>query len=468
MEKGYKGTIDIVPSKRQIEWQKTEFYGLISYGMPVFTGKQYGEGFTPPEMFCPEDMNTDLWCSLAKAAGMNGLVLTCKHYDGFCLWPTNYTDYSVKNSNWLNGEGDLVRMLSASCKKAGLKFGVYIAPWDRHEKSYGSGKEYDDFFCGLLSELLTQYGDIFCVWLDGVCGEDEKREQKHDWGRYYTLIRELQPDCVISFRGPDVRWSGNEKGVTRNEEWSVVPAHLGVNECGSEVSSKAKKSAKVFDLDIGSRKAIKKESNFIWYPCEVSLPMRSHWFFEEDDKYSIKTKDKLIKLYYNTVGNNSCLMLGLAPNKRGEFDDTDAQILTALGCDLRLYFGYNLLKDAKISSVSSEFSEKNSAVNVTVDGMDAYWRPSDDDKHPEIVIDMPEKEYFDKIVLSENIAHGQHIEKFEIDGYDADKKKWKKLAKGTTVGYKRILTVKPGNYSKLRFRIKDYREFFELSGISVN
>ena len=468
MDKGYKNTINIVPEKRQIEWQKTEFYGLISYGMPVFTGKQYGEGFTPANVFCPEAMNTDLWCATAKNAGMNGLVLTCKHYDGFCLWPTEHTDYSVKNSNWLSGEGDLVRMLSDSCKKYGLKFGVYIAPWDRHEKSYGTGKEYDDFFCGLLTELLSDYGDIFCVWLDGVCGEDEKRVQKHDWGRYYSLIRKLQPNAVISFRGPDVRWNGNERGVTRNEEWSVVPAHLGVNEDGTEVAAKSKKQLRVFDLDIGSRKAVKKETDFIWYPCEVSLPMRSHWFFEEDDKYSIKTKDKLMKLYYNTVGNNSCLMLGLSPNKRGEFDDTDSQILNALGCELRLYFGYNLLKESKISSVSSQFSDKTKADNVLNDEMESYWRPADADKRPEIVFDMPEGEYFDKIVISENISDGQHIEKFEISGFDSDKKKWRKLAKGTSVGYKRILTIKPGNYSKLKFRFREYREFFEISGISVN
>ena len=468
MEKGYKNTINIVPAKRQIEWQKTEFYGLISYGMPVFTGKQYGEGFTPANMFCPEDMNTDNWCILAKASGMKGLVLTCKHYDGFCLWPTKHTDYSVKNSNWMQGEGDLVRMLSDSCKKYGLKFGVYIAPWDRHEKSYGEGKAYDDFFCGLLEELLTAYGDIFCVWLDGVCGGDERRVQNHDWGRYYSLIRKLQPDCVISFRGPDVRWSGNEKGVTRNDEWSVVPAHLGVNEDGSEVSAKSKKHARVFDLDIGSRKAVKKETDFIWYPCEVSLPMRPHWFFEEDDKYSIKTKDKLLKLYYNTVGNNSCLMLGLSPNKRGEFDDVDTQILTALGCDLKLYFGYNLLKDGKVSSVSSEHSKETKAENVLNEEMESFWRPAKGDKRPEIVFDLPEKEYFDKIVIGENIADGQHIEAFDIYGMDAQKKKWKKLAKCSAIGYKRIINIKPGEYSKLKFRFNEYRDFFEISSISVN
>ncbi len=468
MDKGYLNTVDVRPSERQIEWQRTEFYGLINYGMPVFTGKQYGDGFTPASMFWPEDMNTDNWCQLAKASGMQGLLLTCKHYDGFCLWPTKFTDYSVKNSNWMDGNGDLVKMLADSCKKFDLKFGIYIAPWDRHEKSYGTGKEFDDFFCGLLTELLSDYGDIFCVWLDAVVGENENRIQKYDWGRYYSLIRKLQPNAVISFRGPDVRWCGNERGVTRQNEWSVVPAHLGVNDDGSEHKSANKKHAKIFDLDIGSSKAIKKETEFIWYPCEVSVPMRDHWFFVEDDKYSIKTKDKLIKLYYNSVGNNSCFMLGLSPNKRGEFDDIDSQILTALGCDLKLYFGYNLLKDDMLDSVSSTFSTNTSGKNVTTEKLEEFWRPAVDDKNPAIIFNIPENEYFDKITIGENIINGQHIEEFYVACYDANKNKWKKVFKGQTVGYKKIISIKPGNYSKIKFVFTKYRSFFEISKLAVN
>lgn len=468
MSKGYANTVNIVPSERQIKWQQTEFYGLISYGMPVFTGKQYGDGFTPPSMFWPEDMNTDSWCALAKIAGMKGLVLTCKHYDGFCLWPTKHTDYSVKYSNWLEGNGDLVRMLSDSCRKYGLKFGIYLAPWDRHESTYGNGKEYDDFFCGLLTELLTDYGDIFCVWLDAVCGENESRIQQYDWARYYSLVRELQPDAVISFRGPDVRWSGNEKGVTRNDEWSVVPAHIGVGENGLSVPSASKRHSLMYDRDIGSRKAIKKETEFIWYPCEVSVPMRTHWFFEEDDKYSIKTKDKLLKLYYNSVGNNSCLMLGLSPNKRGEIDDTDTQILTALGCDLKLYFGFNLLTRSNSPKSSSFFSDRTKAANVINSDLDTYWRPADNDRKPFIEFDISEDEFFDKIIISENISHGQHIEKLDVYCFDADRKKWKKVASCGTVGYKRILNIKPAKYTAVKFVVKEYRDFFEISHISVN
>ena len=217
MDTAYKAANLAKPDKRQLAWQETEFYALISYGLPVFTSSQYGSGFTPAAVFWPEEIDTDSWCENVKAAGMKGLVLTCKNYDGFCLWPTALTDYSVKSSNWLEGEGDLVKMVAASCKKFGLKFGVSLSPWDVHEKTYGEGKAYDDFFCGLLTELCSDYGDLFCVRLDGMIGAEETKEQPFDWGRYYALIRSLQPDAAITFMGPDVRWYGLNGGITRNE-----------------------------------------------------------------------------------------------------------------------------------------------------------------------------------------------------------------------------------------------------------
>ncbi|MBR3974674.1 MAG: alpha-L-fucosidase [Clostridia bacterium] len=467
MKKAYELACEAKPTARQIEWQQTEFYALISYGMPVFTGKQYGDGFTPPTVFWPEEMNTDLWCETAVKAGMNGIVFTCKHYDGFCLWPTAFTDYSIKNSNWLDGDGDLVKMVAESCKKYGLKFGVYIAPWDRHEKSYGSGKEYDDYFCNLLTELLSNYGDIFCVWLDGVCGADERKVQKYDWGRYYKLIRELQPNAVISFRGPDVRWCGNEKGVTRQQEWSSVPAYLGVNEDGERAGTPPKKQSQLMSLDIGSRKAIKKDTEFIWYPCEVSVPLHDSWFFDENEKYSAKTKDKLLKLYYRTVGNNSCLMLGLAPNKRGEFDDVDNQILSAFGYDLKVMFGYNLLTECVDITASSELSPLYSAENCKTKELSKCWRPAENDKKPEIIVTLNEDDIFDKIVLSENIINGQHVEEFEIF-YLTEKGKWKKLYEGNLIGYKHICCVEATKTQKLKFVFNEYRTYLEISHISIN
>ena len=466
MDKAYLFANFAKPTPRQIEWQKTEFYALISYGLPVFTSAKYGGGFTPPTVFCPENIDTDSWCELAQKVGMKAVVLTCKHYDGFCLWPTAFTDYSVKNSNWLEGQGDVVRMVADSCRKYGLKFGVYIAPWDMHEPTYGKGKAYDDYFCNLLTELLTHYGDIFCVWLDGICGSGETKVQEYDWGRYYKLIRSLAPDAVISFMGPDVRWNGNENGVTRAEEWSPVPAYHGINEDGTSEPSRSKKPGNVMSLDIGSRKAIKNEEKFIWYPCEVSLPMRKHWFFDEEDKYTVKTKDKLLKLYFNTVGNNSCLMLGLSPNKHGVIEDVDTQILTAFGKDLMMIFSGNIV-DARASLRASSADGASTAEHLKNPEMTAFWRPAADDKQPELLIEFETEELFDKIVLSENIVNGQHIEAFTIYNLN-EKNKWKPLFKGTSVGYKRICSIKPIRCKALRIVFEKYRDFFELSYVQVN
>lgn len=466
MNKAYKLANLAKPTERQLKWQETEFYALISYGMPVFTRTQYGSGFTPAAVFWPEDMDTDSWCETAKQAGMKGIVLTCKHYDGFCLWPSAYTDYSVKSSNWLDGEGDLVKMVSDSCKKFGLKFGISLAPWDKHEESYGKGKAYDDYFCDLLSELLSNYGEIFTVWLDGIIGADENKKQDFDWGRYYKLIRSLQPDAAIAFMGPDVRWSGNEKGVTRPEEWSPVPKRLGISEDGVSIPKNNKKDTDIMSPDIGSRKAIKNDGEFIWYPCEVAVPMRKNWFFAEDDKYGIKTKDKLLKLYYNTVGNNANLMLGLSPNKRGVIDDVDRQILFALGHDLETFFGADIVASSGGISVSS-YTGDNVGENVKNANKTSFWRPSDSDNLPEITIDFGKEEYFDKIVIQENIANGQHVEGF-IVYFLNEKNKWRPLYVGSTIGYKRICDLRPVKTSKVKFVFKEFRDFFEISKIQIN
>ncbi len=466
MLKPYELACAAKPSARQLEWQQTEFYALISYGMPVFTGKQYGDGFAPPAVFCPEDINVNSWCETAKNAGMKGVVYNCKDYDGFCLWQTDMTDYSIKNSNWLNGEGDMVRLISDACRKYDLKFGISLAPWDRHEKSFGTGKAYDDFFCGLLDELLTRYGDIFYVRLDGVTGSIDGKTQNYDWARYYSVIREKMPDAVIAFRGPDVRWYGNDRGVLRKEEWSSVPAWHGVYDDGTSVSSPKGKSSAVFELDIGSRKAIKHESEFIWYPCEVSVPMRKNYYFDEEDKYSSKTKDKLLTLYCSTVGNNCCLMLGLAPNKRGEFDDMDSQILTAFGSELKILFSYNLL--AKSQAVaSSELGSLYGIDNTKTEDKPGFWRPSEKDREPSVVFTLEKEELFDKLIIKENITNGQHVEEFSVSVKN-QKDKWKEIYSGTAIGYKHICCLKPQKTDAVKITFKEYRDFFEIAYIGLN
>lgn len=456
------------PSERQLEWYRTGLYCLISFGIPTFNGKQYGDGFAPATMFGPEneDMSTDEWADFAVKGGMNGFLLNVKQCDGFCLWPTAHTDYSVKASNWLDGQGDLVKMCADSCKKYGLKFGIQLSIWDRHDKRYGKGEEYDEYVLGLLRELLTDYGDIFYVRLDPTIGAEERRNQKCDWGKYYALIRELQPDAVIGFRGPDVRWCGNERGAFREAEWSSLPAYLGVYEDGSEAKPETKKPKSLMTEDIGSEKAIKGEKEFIWYPTEIAFPMRPVWYFNEDDKYAVKTKDKLLKAYYGSAGNNGCMLLGLAPDRQGKFADADGQILVAFGHDLKCYFGYNLLKKEMFITASSEMDKKHTALNVCADD-DEFWMPFADDRKPELIIDNPTEEPFDKIVIQENIADGQAIAAFEI--YKEEKPgKWKKVYDGQTVGYRKICAFAATKAKKIKIRFTDFRKIPEIRYIAIN
>jgi len=227
MEEYIKKAVRVRPSMRQLAWQEMEFYAFIHFGMNTFTDREWGLGNESPELFNPTEFNAAQWVEACVSAGMKGLILTCKHHDGFCLWPSKFTEHSVKNSPWKDGKGDVVKEVSDACRKAGIKFGIYLSPWDRHEKTYGDSEKYNIFFMNQLRELLTSYGEIFCVWLDGACGEGPNgRKQVYDWEGYYRLIRELQPNAVISVCGPDVRWCGNESGHCRKSEWSVVPAEL--------------------------------------------------------------------------------------------------------------------------------------------------------------------------------------------------------------------------------------------------
>lgn len=459
--KSYEIAADIKPTERQIKFQNTEFYAIIYYGMNTFTIKEIGDGFAVPEMFYPENLDTDIWAQAVKDLQMKGMIITAKHYDGFCNWPTDTTDYCVKNSNWLDGQGDLLRMTCDSARKHGLKFGIYFPIWDRHEKSFNT-PEYNTYLKNQITELVTSYGELFCLYLDDRC--DDEININIDYKGIYKIVREHQPDCAITFRGPDGRWLGNSRGVTRDCEWSCVPASYSYDEDGTVPFSKKQKKMGIMEIDIGSRKAIRKETSFRWAPCEVIIPMRKGWFYKKDDDYSSKTKDKLLDLYTRTVGNNANLMLGLAPDKRGKFTDTESQIFKSTGHDLRVIFGYNLFKDGK-TSASSELSGLYKAQNVATDD-DSFWMPSPDDRKPEIVIEFDKTEMFDKVVIAENIRNGQHIEQFAV--YIDVKGKWKKYAEGKTVGHKKICTGKPVESDKIKIVFKKYRKTPEIRYILAN
>ncbi len=460
MSDSYKIAAKVVPSERQLKWQEVEFYAFCHFGMNTFTGKEWGDGQTPPEVFHPTDFDAEQWAKAVKSAGMRGLILTCKHHDGFCLWPSAYTEYSVKNSPFRDGQGDVVREVADACKKYGLKFGVYLSPWDRHEPTYGQGEPYNTYYKNQLRELLTNYGELFCIWLDGACGEGKNgKKQKYDWQSYYAVMRELQPNAAICISGPDVRWIGNEAGVCRKAEWSVVPSWLSINEYVAEHSQKAddKKFAKTHNamvLDLGSRKAIANETDFIWYPAEVDVSIRPGWFYHAAEDGKVKSLDKLFKIYLNSVGGNASLLLNIPPDTTGRIPQVDALTLDAFGRMLGREFPVDLLQGAR-ASATSELDSEHGASSV-LENNGSFWQSALDEECPELVLDFGTETAFDSLILQENIRTGQQIEAFDIAVQKGNR--WKRIGKYTIIGYKRICRFKiTYRTRKIRIRIRSHR-----------
>ena len=303
-----------------------EFYAFIHFTVNTFTDREWGDGTESPEIFEPYALDTEQWAKAVKSAGMRGLILTCKHHDGFCLWDTKTTAHNVMNSPFAK---DIVRQASEACKKYGIKFGVYLSPWDRNSPLYGKGKEYDDFFISQLTELLTGYGEVFSVWFDGACGEGPNgKKQYYDWERYYRVIRKLQPNACISVCGPDIRWCGNEAGHTRPAEWSVVPKRAKNSEIIAEKSQQEdneefrQRRVDARDEDLGSRQALENEQELIWYPAEVNTSIRPGWFWHSAENSQVKPLSALTEIYEKSVGGNATFLLNIPPNRQGlQIDD---------------------------------------------------------------------------------------------------------------------------------------------------
>lgn len=447
----------IIPSKRQLAWQRMEFYAFIHFTVNTFTGREWGMGDESPEVFNPTQFDAGQWVEVCKSAGMTGLILTCKHHDGFCLWPSKFTEHSVLKSPWKNGKGDVVREVSEACKRARLKFGIYLSPWDRHEKTYGDSPVYNEYFKNQLRELLTEYGDIFCVWFDGACGEGPNgKRQVYDWDAYYSLIRELQPNSVISVCGPDVRWCGNEAGHCRKSEWSVVPAYL---QDAEKIAAKSQKKddrefAKRIDSteeDLGSRDAIKNAEKLIWYPAEVNTSIRPGWFYHRNEDHEVKTPGELMDIYCNSVGGNANFLLNIPPDRRGLIHENDSSVLKELGRLVRKAFENNLAYDAR-AAASETLDEKHYVSNILDCNSGTYWRPKNGTETAQIEIELSSKQTVDTIVIMENIeTSGQHIEAFVLEAQFEGA--WKQIYTGTVVGYKRICRFSAITAGRFRLKI---------------
>ncbi|MFB5763727.1 alpha-L-fucosidase [Paenibacillus medicaginis] len=462
---------NITPSSRQYEWQRLEFYGFIHFGINTMTNREWGMGHEDLSLFNPEKLDAAEWAKVFKVAGMKAMILTCKHHDGFCLWPSRYSQHTVAQTPWKNGRGDLVQDLSAACRQQGLKFGVYLSPWDRTESSYGEGRKYDDFYVNQLTELLTNYGEIGCVWLDGANGEGlNGKKQYYDWDRYYETIRRLQPQCVISVCGPDIRWVGNEAGYTRKEEWSVVPKLLQDAEKVAEKSQQAdngqfSRSLNSMEEDLGSREVMADyDGEWVWYPAEVNTSIRPGWFYHEEEDSKVRGDRELFDIYLNAVGGNATFLLNVPPDKKGVIVQQDQEVLTRLGNRIAQLQDTSLVQNATLTASSSKH-QPESMNELTNGRLEGCWQPTADDQEPWIQMTLPEAIELNTVILQEQILQGQRVEAFEV--WAADHREWSRIAEGTVIGYKRIVRFPHTHADRVKIVFKKFRGFPTLAHINL-
>jgi alpha-L-fucosidase len=427
--------VRVVPSERQLAWQALEFQAFVHFGMNTFTDREWGLGTEDPKLFDPAGFDAGQWVEAVRAAGVRGLIVTAKHHDGFCLWPSRFTEHSVKASPWKDGKGDVVGEAAAACRKAGLKFGVYLSPWDRHEPSYGDSPRYNEHFKNQLRELLTDYGGISEVWFDGACAEGPNgKRQVYDWEGYFSLIRELQPGAAISIIGPDARWIGNEAGVTRESEWSVIPVTR-ADDLPDEKNPGGVAGLDAQASDLGSMERIaaaaKAGGRLIWYPGQVDVSIRPGWFYHAAEDGRVKALDHLLDIYHTSVGGNAQLLLNVPPDKRGRIHENDARRLKELGDRLRAAFAVDLAA-GKALKKSSQGREGGTA-------------------RAEYVCDLGGPALFNVAMVAEDIRRGQRIEAFVFDAWDG--KGWIEVDRGTTVGWKKLLRFPAVEASKVRLRV---------------
>jgi len=435
-----------LPSERQLAWHELEYYGFLHFTVNTFTDKEWGYGDESPTIFNPSKMDIQQWVRVAKAAGMKGLIITAKHHDGFCLWPSAYTEHSVKASPWKGGKGDVLRDLSQACEAEGLKFGVYLSPWDRNHADYGK-PEYIEYYRKQLRELLTNYGDVFEVWFDGANGgtgyyggakAERKIDRKtyYDWDNTWAIVRELQPEAVMfSDAGPDIRWVGNESGVAEETCWARV------------------KPEGVYP-GIADQRLLTtgEEDGTVWRPAEVDVSIRPGWFYHASQDEQVKSLDHLLDIYYSSVGMGCNLLLNVPPDRRGLIHETDEAQLMALRKVLDLTFDRDLALGKPVQASNTRGNLDHFSVSHLTDGnRDTYWATDDDVHEASVEVDLRGRVPFNRIRIQEHIALGQRIEAFEVDARVEGT--WQRIASGTTIGPRRILKTETVKADSLRVRI---------------
>ena len=420
------------PSARQLAWQQRELTMFVHFTVNTFTDKEWGEGNESPKIFNPTLFDANQWAKAAKDGGFKMIILTAKHHDGFCLWPSKYTEHSVKNSPWKDGKGDVVKEVAEACKKYGLKFGVYLSPWDRHETSYGTA-QYNQYYRNQLTELMTNYGEISEVWFDGAKGENAK-DMKYEFDSYWKIVRTLQPNAVLfSDIGPDVRWVGNEQGIAGETCWSNINLEgLSIGTSDNKRLNEGNANGKTF------------------LPAESDVSIRKGWFFHESENNTIKTPKQLVDLYYKSVGRNSLFLLNIPPNKKGLLAETDVASIKEFKQILNETFAKNLLPK---NYLNGPFIDKNLATAKALKVSES------------LVIDLGKQQIFDRILLQENIGEGQMASEVLLEYWDGSA--WLDLAKTSTIGHKRLLKTKSTNTNQIRITINKALGTVQLAEVGL-
>jgi alpha-L-fucosidase len=426
-----------VPSPAQVSWQRMETNAFVHFGPNTFTSVEWGSGREDPAVFNPTAFDARQWVRAFKAAGMRGVILTAKHHDGFCLWPSALSTHTVARSPWQGGRGDVLRELSNACREAGLKFGVYVSPWDRNHPAYGT-PEYNRVFVGMLEEVLGSYGPIFEVWFDGANGEGPNgRRQVYDWPAFHAAVKRLQPDAVIfSDGGPGVRWVGNERGHGSLTSWALIDRDRYA-------------PGTPFSDDLGEGSRLGRD----WVPPECDVSIRPGWFYRASEDARVKPAATLVRLYEQSVGRNCLLLLNVPPDTRGRIADPDVTALAGMRRALDQVYGANLATGARVlADASRDGFEAARAVDRDAD---SFWAAPEGATHARLTLTLPAPVTFNRIVLREPIALGQRVGTFEVEAMAAGG--WMRIGAGSTIGYKRILVVADTKTNQVRITIHDAR-----------
>ncbi|MEO6633818.1 MAG: alpha-L-fucosidase, partial [Mucilaginibacter sp.] len=447
-----------VPSANQMRWQEMQYYAFVHLSLNTYTDQSWGYGNEDIKLFNQTALDCRQWARTCKNAGMKGIIITAKHHCGFCLWPSKYTEYSVKNAPWKNGKGDVVREMADACKEYGLKLGIYLSPWDRNRADYGK-PEYITYFRNQLTELLSNYGPIFEIWFDGANGGSGyygganetrmiDRKTYYDWANTYKLVRKLQPNIVIWNDGgdrADLRWVGTEGGSVGDTNWSLLNAtgdvpydmlHYGV------------------------------EDGNAWVPAEVNTSIRPEWFYHRSEDKKVKSVPQLMDTYYNSIGHNGNLLLNFPIMPNGLIHPTDKKNVLDFGRTVKAAFSVNLAKNRSAMASNVRGGSKDfSAGNATDDNKNTYWATDDSVKAASFTINFGRPTKFNRFLAQEHMQSGQRVKAFTVEALVNGR--WREMAKGTTIGYRRIVSFPTVKATKVRFHITDAKACLVISNVGV-